>query len=68
MTDEAPEEDEALVSVTARMSPELAGRLKAAAAERLVGQNFLMIKALEDFLDRLIPVSEFRLTREPEGD
>jgi len=36
----------------------------AAAEERDVSVNWLMTKALEDFLPRLLPASEFRLTRD----
>jgi len=37
--------------------------LRAAADERGVGVNFLAVKALEDFLDHLVPVDELVLTR-----
>jgi predicted transcriptional regulator len=38
-------------------------RLKEAADERDLSINFLVVKAVEDFLDRLVPAEEFRLTR-----
>jgi predicted transcriptional regulator len=38
-------------------------RLKDAADERDLSINFLVVKAVEDFLDRLIPAGELRLTR-----
>ena len=38
-------------------------RLKEAADERDLSVNYLVVKAVEEFLDRLIPAEEFRLTR-----
>jgi predicted HicB family RNase H-like nuclease len=38
-------------------------RLRVAAGERDLSINFLVVKAVEDFLDRLIPADELRLTR-----
>lgn len=38
-------------------------RLKAAADERDLSINYLVVKAVEEFLDNLIPVEELRLTR-----
>jgi predicted transcriptional regulator len=38
-------------------------RLKEAAEQRDLSINFLVVKAVEDFLDRLVPADEFRLTR-----
>lgn len=49
-----------------RLPHELHARVRAAAEERDVSINWLVVKAVEDFLPRLIPVDEFRLTREPE--
>ena len=46
-----------------RFPEELHERLKQAAEERDLSINFLVVKAVEDFLDRLLPVEEFRLTR-----
>jgi hypothetical protein len=37
--------------------------LKCAAEERQVGVNLLAVKALEDYLDRLIPLDHLQLTR-----
>lgn len=38
-------------------------RLKKAAEERDLSINFLVVKAVEEFLERLVPADEFRLTR-----
>lgn len=46
-----------------RLPPDLHDRLKAAAEERDLSMNYLIVKALEDFLPRLIPASELRLTK-----
>lgn len=46
-----------------RFPDELHERLKEAAEERDLSINFLVVKAVEEFLDRLVPASEFRLTR-----
>lgn len=47
-----------------RFSPELHDRLLKAADEREVSINFLVNRACEDFLARLIPVDEIKWTRE----
>lgn len=47
-----------------RFSPELHERLGKAAAERDLSVNFLVNRACEQFLDRLIPVDEMRWTRD----
>lgn len=39
-------------------------RLVAAAAEREVSANFLVQRAVEEFLDRLIPIGEMKWTRD----
>ena len=46
-----------------RLKPDVWGRLKIAAIERDLSMNYLAGKAIEEFLDRLIPVEEFSLTR-----
>lgn len=46
-----------------RFSPELHDRLQAAAEERDVSVNWLVNRAVADFLERLIPVDEWRITR-----
>jgi predicted transcriptional regulator len=46
-----------------RFPDELHDRLKEAADQRDLSINFLVVKAVEDFLPRLLPADEFRLTR-----
>lgn len=46
-----------------RFPPELHERLSVAAEEQGLSMNYLVVKAVEDFLARLIPVDELRLTR-----
>jgi predicted HicB family RNase H-like nuclease len=51
-------------TTTAIRFPEaLHEQLKVAADERDLSINFLVVKAVEDFLERLLPAEEFRLTR-----
>lgn len=38
-------------------------RLRVAAEERDLSINFLVVKAVEDFLERMIPANELKLTR-----
>jgi|EndMetStandDraft_8_1072994.scaffolds.fasta_scaffold1000284_2 predicted HicB family RNase H-like nuclease len=52
------EYDEHRVTKAVRISPDLDERLKAAARERGVSVNLLMSAALEDYLDRLLPVDQ----------
>lgn len=49
-----------------RLPDELLEQLRRAADERDLSMNYLVVKALQDFLPRLIPVSELRLTRDAE--
>ena len=51
------------VTTALRVPRDLHERLKLAAEERQVAVNLLAVKALEDYLDRLIPVEDLRLTR-----
>jgi len=52
-------------SVTAvRLPPELHDWLRLAAQDRDLSINFLVVKAIEDFLRRLVPAEEIRLTRD----
>ncbi len=52
-------------SVTAvRLPPDLHRRLKEAAEERDLSLNFLVVKAIEEFLRRLVPPEEIRFTRD----
>ncbi|HZN16363.1 MAG TPA: toxin-antitoxin system HicB family antitoxin [Acidimicrobiales bacterium] len=46
-----------------RFPDDLHERLRVAAEERHYSINFLVVKAVEDFLDRLIPADELKLTR-----
>ena len=46
-----------------RFTPELHARLTTAATERDLSINWLVNRAVEEFLDHLIPVAELRLTR-----
>jgi predicted transcriptional regulator len=48
-----------------RLPPELLDQLREAAEDRDLSMNFLVVRAVEDFLSRLIPADEFRLTRDP---
>lgn len=38
-------------------------RLRAAAEERGLAMNYLVVRAVEEFLDHLIPADEIRFTR-----
>lgn len=52
-------------SATAIRFPEnVHERLRVAAEERNYSINFMVVKAVEDFLDRLIPANELKLTRD----
>lgn len=51
-------------STAIRFPTELHTRLSQAADERDVPLNFLVNKAVEEFLDRLLPISEIRWTRD----
>lgn len=52
------------VSSGYRVSPELHDRPVTAASERDVSVNWMITKAIEEFLSRLIPVNEIRWTRD----
>jgi len=60
-----PREYPARVGTSIRFTPEVHDRLIAAAKERDLSVNFLVNRAIEQFLDRLIPVDEVRWTRDP---
>lgn len=51
------------VNVPVRMPSDLRDRLAAAAAERDLSANWLACRAIEEFLDRLIPVDQLTWTR-----
>ena len=50
------------INTAIRMKPELHEALKTAAEEREVSVNFLINRAVEDFLPRLLPVQDIRWT------
>jgi predicted transcriptional regulator len=47
-----------------RFPHELVEQLRTAADDRDLSVNYLVVRAVEDFLRRLIPADEFRLTRD----
>jgi len=51
------------VQHTVRLPPEMLDHIRTAAAERGLAANQLMVIGLQDFLDRLLPVKETKLTR-----
>lgn len=51
------------VQAAARLTPELHDRLRDEADARDVSVNWMLTKAVEEFLARLAPADEFRLTR-----
>jgi predicted HicB family RNase H-like nuclease len=46
-----------------RFPEDMHEQLRVAAEERGLSINYLVVKAVEDFLQRLIPAEELRLTR-----
>lgn len=63
-----PKRHDARTSTAIRFKTETHARLLEAAEERDVSANFLVNKAVEQFLDRLIPVGEMRWTKEGSDD
>lgn len=57
-------EREARYNTAIRFPPEVHAAIKKAAEERGLSINFLTVKAVEEFLARLIPADELRLTRD----
>ena len=53
------------LTTAVRLPEELHQRLREAAYERDLSINYLVVKAVEEFLDNLIPAEELRLTRAP---
>jgi len=51
------------VTTAIRVPEDLHGRLARAAEERELSVNYLVVRAIEDFLQRLIPAEEMKLTR-----
>lgn len=56
-----PKSDRTVTAV--RFPEEMYARLRQAAEERDLSMNYLVVKAMEEFLERLIPADELRLTR-----
>lgn len=56
--------EEERVNLGVRMPAALHVRLIAAAAERELSANWLMVRAIEKFLDELIPAGEIKWTRD----
>lgn len=54
---------EARVTTAVRFPESLHGRLRTAADERELSANYLIVRAVEDYLDHLIPADEFTLTK-----
>lgn len=52
------------VTTAVRVPERLHSRLTTAAAERDISVNYLVLKAVEDYLDRLIPADQLKLTRD----
>jgi hypothetical protein len=53
------------VQTTIRIPAVTIERLHAAATERDISVSQLASKAIADYLDRLVPIAELRLTRDP---
>lgn len=51
--------------LSVRLPQSLHARLLEAADERDVSANFLMTRAIEEFLSHLIPADEIKFTRDP---
>ena len=51
------------MATAVRFPDELHEELRKAAEERDLSINYLVVKAVEDFLERLIPADELRLTK-----
>jgi predicted HicB family RNase H-like nuclease len=60
--------EEERVATAVRVPKTLHDRARAAAQERQVGVNFLVVRALEEYLDRLVPVDELVRTRDGDRD
>lgn len=64
MADQHSESARPTRTATAIRFPEpLHDRLRHAADERDLSVNYMVVKAVEDFLERLIPADELKLTR-----
>lgn len=58
-----PGERKRPTATAVRLRPDLHEQIVKAAAEREVSVNWMVNRAIEDFLPRLIPIEEFTLTR-----
>lgn len=56
--------DSEMVTLSFRVPPKVKDDLEAAAKERMVSVQLLATRAIEQFLERLIPVDELKLTRD----
>ncbi|MEY2462143.1 MAG: hypothetical protein QOH64_281 [Acidimicrobiaceae bacterium] len=63
LTDKNDKNDKKRTSTAIRFPVELHSRLQQAADERGFSVNFMVVKAVEEFLGRLIPADELKLTR-----
>lgn len=63
-TKTAPSKSTALSATAIRFPTEMHEQLRVAAEDRHLSINYLVVKAVEDFLDRLIPADEIKLTRD----
>lgn len=52
------------ITTAIRFPESLHQRLLEAATERDLSKNWLTVRAVEEFLDRLIPVDELKLTKD----
>jgi len=52
------------VNTAIRFPPEMHQALRAAADERELSVNYLVVRAVAEFLPRLVPVDEIRFTRD----
>lgn len=51
------------VTTAVRLPESLHEKLTEAASERDLSANYLVVRALEDYLEKLIPADELKLTR-----
>ena len=51
-------------AISIRLDPDLYERVSVAAKERRVSKNYLVVRLLEESMDRLVPVAELKLTRD----
>jgi hypothetical protein len=58
---------ETRVTTAIRVPQKLHQRLHKAAGERDVSVNFLVVRAVEDYLSRLVPTSDVKLSRDPDS-